>query len=316
MNLNLIKFKKMRTNFDTQEYNYDYSTDGIPFNDIIHKRNFSTGVKRNNSFKLKSQIYNHNSNSRTLDYSLDDHNFTQKRNNNENNQSNRYRINNLEERIFSLEKMLQYLDEFIHLREEEKNNNQNNITLEPIMKKINSLEKEIKHLRKEKEENKKTIMELSNKIINLEKQMDNYKCNNNMQDIIYSLSDKEKKLNLLINDFSDMTKDTNKIINNKMDEKINEFNIFNENRINELLILIQDINKIIEENEIKINKVNDNLQSIQKDNLNIIKIISIQEQKLNNFDLIYNEINNIKEKYYLLLNDYNINNNSIKNIYQ
>ena len=315
MNLNLIKFKKMRTNFDTQEYNYDYSTDGIPFNDIIHKRNFSTSVKRNNSFKLKSHIYNHNSNSRTLDYSLDDHNFTQKRNNNENNQSNRYRINNLEERIFSLEKMLQYLDEFIHLREEEKNNNQNNITLEPIMKKINSLEKEIKHLRKEKEENKKTIMELSNKIINLEKQMDNYKCNNNMQDIIYSLSDKEKKLNLLINDFSDMTKDTNKIINNKMDEKINEFNIFNENRINELLILIQDINKIIEENEIKINKVNDNLQSIQKDNLNIIKIISIQEQKLNNFDLIYNEINNIKEKYYLLLNDYNINNNSIKNIY-
>ena len=308
MNLNLIKFKKMRNNFNMQEYNYDYSIDGIPFNDIMHKRNFSTGVKRNNSFKLKRHVYNHHSNFKTLDYSLDDIN--------DNNQSNRYRINNLEERIFSLEKMLQYLDEFIHLREEEKNNNQDKRTLEPLMKKINGLEKEIKHLRKEREENKKTIMELSNKIINLEKQMDNYKCNNNMQDIIYSLSDKEKKLNLLINDFSDMTKDTNKIINNKMDEKINEFNIFNENRINELLILIQDINKIIEENEIKINKVNDNLQSIQKDNLNIIKIISIQEQKLNNFDLIYNEINNIKEKYYLLLNDYNINNNSIKNIYQ
>ena len=143
--------------------------------------------------------------------------------------------------------------------------------------------------------------------------MNNYKNNNNMQDIINSLSDKEKKLNMLINDFSDMTKDTNKIINNKMNEKINEFNIFNENRINELLILIQDINKIIEENEIKINKVNDNMQSMQKDNLNLIKIISIQEQKFNSIDLIISEINNIKEKFYLLVNDYNITGNTNKN---
>ena len=208
--------------------------------------------------------------------------------------------------MFSLEKMLQYLDEFIHLKEEEKNNNQLNILIEPLVIKINILEKEIKNLKKEKEENKKQISELNNKIINLEKKIENYNYNE-MQDIIYSLSDKEKKLNLLINDFSDITKESNIMIDNKMNEKINEINIFNENRINELLVLIHDINKIIEENEIKINKFNENVEKIQKDNINIIKYISVQEQKFNSFELIINEINNLKEKFFLL-NDFNYNN--------
>ena len=132
-----------------------------------------------------------------------------------------------------------------------------------------------------------------------------------MQDLINSLSNKEKKLNMLINDFSDIAKEANTMINKKMDEKINEFNIFNENRINELLVLIHDINKIIEENEIKVNKFNENVEKIQKDNLNIIKYISLQEQKINNFDLINNEIKNLKEKYYIMMNDNNFNNNNI-----
>ena len=102
------------------------------------------------------------------------------------------------------------------------------------------------------------------------------------------------------------------MINNKMNEKINEFNIFNENRINELLVLMHDINKIIEENEIKVNKFNEKVEKMQKDNLNIIKYISLQEQKINNFDLIMNEINNLKEKFYLMMNDNNFNNNIIE----
>ena len=90
-----------------------------------------------------------------------------------------------------------------------------------------------------------------------------------------------------------------------MTEKINEFNIFNENKIGELLELIQSINKIMEQNDFKMIKFNENLQNIQKDNLNLLKIISIQEQKFNNFDLINNEINSIKEKIRILIEDYN-----------
>ena len=309
----------MKSNLNSQEYNYDYSNERIPFNIKNNKNIYSASLRRNNSYKLqKHNQYQLENSSQTITDSLNTHNSNKKVNNNNiynNNNTNKFRINNLEERILSLEKMLQYLDEFIHLKEEEKTNNHNNnsIIIEPLVSKINSLEYEIKNLKKEKEENKKTITELNNKIACLEKKMDNYNYSG-MQDIIYSLSDKEKKLNMLINDFSDLSKDANKMINSKMNEKINEFNIFNENRINELLLLIQDINKIIEENEIKVNKVNESIHTVEKDNLNIIKVISIQEQKLNSFDLIINEINNIKEKFYLLMNDYNFNNKIEENL--
>ena len=116
--------------------------------------------------------------------------------------NDKFRLNNLENRISSLEKMLQYLDEFIHLKEEEKNNTNQ----------IDMLEKEIKVLNKEKNENQQTIRELNNKIISLERQINNYNYNN-MQDLIFSLSNKEKKLNMLINDFQDMSKNTDLLIN-------------------------------------------------------------------------------------------------------
>ena len=297
----------MNSNLNSQEYNYDYSSDNIPFNISVNKNINSARINWNNSYilqKQNKQISNNNAyfNDNTINNNL----LLKNQNHNIDNNSNIVRINNLEDRMFSLEKMLQYLDEFIHLKEEEKNNNQLNILIEPLVIKINILEKEIKNLQKEKEENKKQISELNNKIINLEKKIENYNYNE-MQDIIYSLSDKEKKLNLLINDFSDITKESNIMTDNKMNEKINEINIFNENRINELLVLIHDINKIIEENEIKINKFNENVEKIQKDNISIIKYISVQEQKFNRFELIINEINNLKEKFFLL-NDFNYNN--------
>ena len=218
-------------------------------------------------------------------------------------ENNMVRMDNLEDRILSLEKMLQCLDEFIHLKEEQKNNDlESNLIVEQLKIKIDLLEKEIRTLYIEKNENKKIIMELNNKILNLERQINN----NNMHDIIFSLSNKEKQLNLLINDFQDMSKKSDLIINNKLTEKINEFNVFNEKRISELLSLIQNINSVLEENEFKINKINDNIQNIQKDNLNLIKIISIQEQKFNSFELINNEINSIKEKIRILIDDYNL----------
>ena len=52
-------------------------------------------------------------------------------------------------------------------------------------------------------------------------------------------------------------------------------------------------------------KFNETLQNIQKDNLNLVKIISVQEQKFNSFDLINNEINGMKEKIRILIDDYN-----------
>ena len=95
------------------------------------------------------------------------------------------------------------------------------------------------------------------------------------------------------------------MVNKTINEKFNKFNINNENRINEFLVLVQEINKITVENELKINKINEFMEKSKKENIDLIKTVSIQEQKFNNFDLIINEIKNIKEKFYLLMNDYN-----------
>jgi chromosome segregation ATPase len=270
----------MKQNFNYQNYSYDYSdanlnlrydTEPNKYSGNLH----SARIVRNNSYISKTENINN---------------------------INKFRINNLEGRISSLEKMLQYLDEFIHLKEEEKteNKNKNNLLIEPLLVKINILEKDIQNLQKEKEENKKTISELNDKIYMLEKKLNNVDYNG-IQDIIYSLSDKEKKLNMLINDFSDMTKDNDILINNRINGKFNEFNILNENRINELLVLIQDTHKIIEENETKINKINNSIKKTQKDNIDIIKYISIQSQKFNSLEIIFNEIKNLKEKFNFLM---------------
>ena len=109
---------------------------------------------------------------------------------------------------------------------------------------------------------------------------------------------------MLINDFSDLTKDNDILINNRINGKFNEFNIHNENRINELLVLIRDTHKIIEENETKINAINNSIKKSQKDNIDIIKYISIQSQKFNSLEIILNEIKNIKEKFNFLMSNY------------
>ena len=301
----------MYSDLNNQKYNYDYSNNNIPFNTSNYRnRNINSArTNRNHSYDYK----NNNQKGRDKILNYNDNNIILSNEKILNN-SNQYRIKNLEERISSLEKMLHYLDEFIHLKEEEKSDHQNNINnlpIEPLIIKINLLEKQLKNLNKEKEDNNKIISELKNKIINLEKKIDNYNYNS-MQDIIYSLSDKEKKLNLLINDFSDLAKESNNMINNKINEKMNEYNIYNENRINEFLVLVHDINQIIEKNEIKLNKYYENVEKVQADNLNIIKFISVQEQKFNSLDLIMNEFNNMKEKFYLINN--NFNNNLIENL--
>jgi len=100
-----------------------------------------------------------------------------------------------------------------------------------------------------------------------------------------NLLNEEDNTNLLLNE-----------INSLIDEKIYNANIDNENKINELLNLIHDINKILEENENKITLLTNNFNKFQNDNINIIQTLSIQDEKIKNIDYLNEEILKLKNE--------------------
>ena len=102
--------------------------------------------------------------------------------NNDNNLiSTQMRMSNIESRLTTLEKMMKYFDEFLHLKEEEKMNNLTSlefssnipININELLAKINNLEKKLDLIQKQKQqsdiENEKIIQNLNSKIEFLEK---------------------------------------------------------------------------------------------------------------------------------------------------
>ena len=143
---------------------------------------------------------------------------------------------------------------------------------------------------------KKKISELKSRILFLENQIKNNQITNINDSNEKEISMNEKGSNIILNDFNEIIKNNNLQIDEYIQEKIFNSNIDNENKINELLNLIHDINKIVEENENKINLINSNFNKFQNDNVNIIQMLSIQEEKINNIDFIYEEIKKLKIK--------------------
>ena len=76
------------------------------------------------------------------------------------------RMSNIESRLTTMEKMMKYFDEFIHLKEEEKMNNLNslelssNIPVNELILKINNLEKKLDLMQKKEYEKGKYEGEL------------------------------------------------------------------------------------------------------------------------------------------------------------
>ena len=104
--------------------------------------------------------------------------------------------------------------------------------------------------------------------------------------------------------------------NSLNNDKINEIKIFNENKINQILNLIEDLNKFIEENAFGLNELKEKIKNIQMENINVLKEISVQSQKIKNIDYIMEQITQIKEKYNKLLlifeNNFNEENHFIE----
>ena len=214
------------------------------------------------------------------------------------------RISVLEDRTKSLEKMLRLFEERLNLKEEEKLSEIKNLEtstniINKLNKKIKNLESQLKEIINQKQitdkENSQKIAELTSRIEFLEESNKKYQ-NINDESNIKDNSVNEKGSNIIMNDFNEILKNNNLQIDEFIQEKIYNSNIDNENKINELLNLIQDINKIVEENENKINSFNSNFDKFQNDNINIIQMLSIQEEKIKNIDFMNEEIKKLKMK--------------------
>ena len=237
--------------------------------------------------------------------------------NNDNNLiSSQMRMSNIESRLLTMEKMMKYFDEFLHLKEEEKLNNLTSLELSSniptnvneLVIKINNLEKKLDLIQKQKQqsdiENEKIIKNLNNKIELLEKiiNSNNYSqnyinkknpeennINNNQLDNFTLNAEREQK------SIEDKNLEIGEIIKNRLGE------IYSNNKINEILKLIEEINKIAEDNEFNINELNENIRKIQNDNLTLIKVVAIHSEKINSIDYLLNEVTNLKNKYFKLL---------------
>ena len=230
--------------------------------------------------------------------------------------STQMRMSNIESRLTTMEKMMKYFDEFIHLKEEEKMNNLNslelssNIPVNELILKINNLEKKLDLMQKQKQqsdiENEKIIKNLNDKIEFLEKLINTNNLSQNLinknipQENNINNNNEEDNFTLNANNDNKILDKKNleieEIIKNKLDE------IYRNNKIKEILKLIEDINKVAEDNEFNINEQNENIRKIQNDNLTLIKVVAIHSEKINSIDYILNELTNLKNKYFKIVN--------------
>ena len=235
--------------------------------------------------------------------------------NSNNSVSNDLRIISLENRVETLEKMLKYLDEFIHLKEEEKNNDfqiSNNESINILNSQVQNLQKKIDDSKIEEMGKKIEIinntLEIQNNsgINNNKRQNKNF---NNFSSNITFMKEKEKIINEKINEFNNIIKNNELVIDGLIKEKLSSNNIQIENKLNNILNVIEDLNKIVEENEYSINEIKENFRKIQQDNIDVIKEMSIQTEKYNQIDFLIEQISQLKEKYGKLLNIFDSNEN-------
>ena len=235
--------------------------------------------------------------------------------NNSNSVSTDLRIVSLENRVETLEKMLKYVDEFIHLKEEEKNNDfqiSNNESINILNSQVQNLQKKIDDSKIEEMGKKIEIINNTLGIQNISGINNNKRQNKNFNNFSSNLTfmkEKEKIINEKINEFNNIIKNNDLVIDGLIKEKLSSNNIQIENKLNNILNVIEDLNKITEENEYSINEIKENFRKIQQDNIDVIKEMSIQTEKYNQIDFLIEQISQLKEKYGKLLNIFDSNEN-------
>lgn len=118
-----------------------------------------------------------------------------------------------------------------------------------------------------------------------------------IEDILHLLKEKEQQINKLVDDFEKYIEIIQQKTSEEIENKLININVEHENKINEVLNILQEINKITEENEFNINEQKENIRKIDNDYVNVIKIVAKQTEKLSQIDYLLDEFNKLKQTF-------------------
>ena len=268
--------------------------------------NFFSYYLNNFKYKFNFQLF-YKMENQSIISDKDKIDLNQLNSNNKNKISTELRISNLENRVNTLEKMLKFYEQMLKLREEERETNiilSNNETFSIINSKIESLENKIENIQKE---NNSKLNELNLILESINQRIENQ--NDEEIKINYrNITDNNENKNMDKNKIElNKVFTNNEIIEEIIEDKINSINIHTENKLEEVLNVIQDINKITEENEFSINEMKENFRQLQNDNIDIIKQVSIHSEKLKTLDFLISQISELKEKFNSLISIFSEN---------
>jgi hypothetical protein len=197
------------------------------------------------------------------------------------------RISNLEKRLESAEKMIKFYEEMMRLKDEEKRNDykidQNKIV--ELNNKVDILEDGIKIVYKKLSDFNNYI---NDKFEAIDKKFQkNNDTKNNISDFYAS---KVAEMETLLNK-------NNLVLENLMDDKIGLMQNNFDSKIDEVLSLVNEVNRIVEKNDYTSIESKDAIRMIQNDHLAFIKIVSLLKEKSDNLDYVMEQITDLKQRY-------------------
>jgi hypothetical protein len=208
--------------------------------------------------------------------------------------TNEIRISNLEKRLDNAERLLKFYEEMMRLKEDEHRGeykiDQNKIV--ELNNKITVLDDNLKTVYKKLSDFNQY---LNDKLGEIDKRFRGQNETKNSVSDFYSskLAEMEAMLNK-----------NNIVIENLIDDKIGLLQNNFDGKLDDLLSLVNDMNKVVEKNDLTIIENKDNIRLIQNDHLSFIKIVSLLKDKADNLDYVMEQITDLKQRYGKIINLY------------
>lgn len=208
--------------------------------------------------------------------------------------SSNLRMNNLERRMENMEKMLRFYENMLKLKDEEKENEMkiDKNKINDLNNKIDLLESNIRNLNKVIQYQNDLI---TNRLNIIEKKLSQAYDNKCSLDDVYN----EK-----LNDLEEMIKRNDIYVENMIDDKSSNLKVSFDMKIDEVLNLINDVGKLVKENELNLLETKETMRNNEHDGTDVGNVISNLKDKLGLIEYLVDEVSELKYKYENILKLY------------